>query len=558
MRYILTILILTISIAVQAQTPVGHSKYVVFFKDKANSPYSISNPSAFLSERAITRRTNQGIAINELDIPVNETYINQVQNTGVYILTRSKWLNCITIWVSDTTILPQIAALSFVDNVSPVAYRKPNEEPLKNFVRNVTPKVRTQTKNNPSLPINYGYGTNQAKMLMVDSLHRMGIRGQGMLVAVMDAGFSNVDVLDVFDSLFVNNRIIKTKDFVNPGNHDVYQFNTHGTYVLSCMAANQPGVLVGTAPDADYLLIRTEEAATEHIIEEYNWAAGIEFADSMGVDVVNSSLGYTVFDDTTQSHTYADMDGQTCPSSRAASIAGQKGILVCNSAGNSGTGSWFYLGAPSDAENIISVGAVDSLGVYASFSSKGPSADGRIKPNLAAQGRATWVAGLSGGSFSGNGTSFASPVLAGAVTCLWQANPSYTNLQIINAAQQSANRATNPDSLTGYGIPDMAKANNSLTVGLATKNAKQGEVLKVFPNPFQNTINVVFHSLTAKEVKLIVADNQGKKINERNFKIAPNTCPTLSIDGFEKLSPGTYTVTAIAGKSKTSKVIVKQ
>ena len=322
---------LFISLISQAQ-----DKYVVRFTDKTNSPYSISNPQAFLSQKAIDRRNNQNIAIDLTDIPVNDTYIQGVMNAGATVLNRSKWFNSVTIQTNNPSVLTAINMLPYVQSTTNIgrlafnnsSHNKFGEETIEPLQ---TPAITSQR----TMTINYGNGTNQATMININALHDLGFTGQGMTIAVIDAGFQDADIMPCFDSLRVNNQILGTWDFVD---HElnVYDNNYHGAAVLSCMGANVPGDLVGTAPGANYWLLRSEEAATEYIIEEYNWASAAEFADSVGTDVINSSLGYTDFDDPAQNHTYADMDGNTAPCTIAADMAASKGILVVNSAGNSG------------------------------------------------------------------------------------------------------------------------------------------------------------------------------------------------------------------------------
>jgi len=558
-RIFLLVAVALLSFTANAQQPVANSKFVVFFTDKNNSPFTVSNPAQYLSQRAIDRRNRYGITIDEKDLPVNQTYVDGVRNSGVFILNKSKWLNCVTVWAPDTTALAAIRLLPYVQNLKPISKVKPNEDPLANVAKVHTPKERTtNTQKSGNMILDYGRGFNQIDLSKGQSLHQNGYKGEGMVIAVMDAGFSQVNQLDVFDSLWVTNRILGTKDYVNPGNQDVFQFNSHGTYVLSTMGGNQPGVLVGTAPRASYWLIRTEEGVSENIIEEYNWASGAEFADSVGADIINSSLGYTQFDDSTQNHTYADLDGKTAPSSRAATIAASRGVLVVNSAGNSGTGSWFYLGAPADADSILTIGAIDSLGNYVNFSSKGPSADKRIKPNVAAQGSNAWVVNFGGGASKASGTSFSSPIMAGMVACFWQANPVYNNMQIIDAVQKSASQYNNPDSLIGYGIPDFSKAGQFLTSTTFAGQTKK-ELVNIFPNPFQSTFNIVYQSVKSKQIEILVTDISGRKVLTEIFNVTPGEVNTIILTGMENQPAGQYIVSVKgAGKQRFSKTLIKQ
>lgn len=468
----LTILLLAIYIAGSTFGQVAPDKYWVKFTDKNNSPYSIENPLDFLSQRAIDRRINQNIPVVDNDLPVNPSYVASVAATGVEILNVSKWMNSVTIYTTDQNALNTIDALPFVQSIGKnpnFTIEENNQIKQKSFFDNEDYDLPIQTEftdlmRSVSGIYDYGLASNQIQMINGDSLHDLGFDGQGMIIAVLDAGFLNVNSLSVFDSLWGNGQILGSKDYVNPQSPNIYGSHYHGCMVLSTMGGNLPGDLVGTAPKADYWLIRTEDASTEYLIEEINWVAGAEFADSLGADVINSSLGYNEFDDASQDHTYLDMDGNTTPITIGADIAASKGILVCNSAGNSGNLSWQYITAPADGDSVFTVGAVTGSGNYASFSSTGPSADGRVKPDVVAQGSgSTIISPWTGNVTTGNGTSFSSPITAGIVSCLWQANPSKTNIEIMEAVQQSSSQYSSPDAFLGYGIPDYMVAHRLLT-----------------------------------------------------------------------------------------------
>ncbi len=518
MKKIVLFLILLAAFELNAQ--VASNKFLVRFTDKNNSPYSITTPSGYLSTRAISRRTIQGIAITTNDLPVNSAYIDSVKSTGVTILSKSKWFNTVTIQTTDNNALNIINSFPFVSHIDSIArISKPIAKVVKTDNKPVTNTVVThqemsipiELKTNQKISnIDYGMGYNQISMIGGDYLHNLGYKGENIIIAIIDAGFWYADTLSVFDSLWTNNQILAAVDFVEPGGN-VFRKSTHGMMVLSIIGGNKPGYLVGTAPKANFLLLRSEDTNSEYIIEEYNWATAAEYADSAGADVINSSLGYTTFDNISQNHSYADMNGNTCPATIAADIAASKGIIVCNSAGNSGNDPWHYIGAPADADSIITVGAVDNMGAYALFSSTGRTSDGRIKPTVSTQGQATWVASTSGGIQSGNGTSFSSPVLAGAVACLLQANPTSSNMQIIEAIKESANQYTNPDSLLGYGIPNFAAANLILS-NITIHNFESDNLLNVFPNPFTDLVNIVFSSSGNQKIIIELFDITGKRI----------------------------------------------
>lgn len=484
-RIFVKVFLFFLSVGVHAQ----YSRYWIQFKDKNNNPYSVSNPSAFLSARAIQRRTAQSIPIVQNDIPLTPAYVDSIRNVpNVTILNRSKWFNALTIFTTDTNALDSIMKFSFVATYQPVQRVKGKksfrEKTFPVNPVNILPSQPTALTSS----FNYGPSFHQINMLNGVCLHNMGFDGSGIHIAVFDAGFWKVDSLPVFDSLRANNQILGTWDFVD-NDSMVYDSHTHGTMVLSLMGGNLPGQIVGTAPKAKYWLLRTEQGASEYIIEEDNWVSAAEFADSAGVDVFNTSLGYSEFDDPTQNHTYADMDGNTTRITIATDIAASKGILPVNSAGNAAWSPWFYIIAPADADSVLAVGAVDSLKNCAGFSSRGPSSDGRVKPNVAAMGQDVYVAMPSGGIGKGSGTSFSSPLIAGLAACLWQANPGSTNMQLFNAIQQSASQFANPDSLLGYGIPDFCFADILLSqrehVTSDTKN------IDVYPNPSPGKFTVL-------------------------------------------------------------------
>ncbi len=507
-------ILFTVLVFLGLQVLAQSGKYWIQFSNKDNSPYSVSSPLAFLSQRAIDRRTSQGIPVTVQDLPVNPAYLAAVSATGATLLNPSKWLNGTTVLVSGPAILNQILGLPFVSEAVYVA-------PSSKGNGSISPKWEQFEKMNPfaqhppvpgsvkhAAVFDYGSSYNQIHMLNGDLLHELGFRGQGMLIAVLDAGFFEVDINNAFDTLWDHNQILGTHDFVDGGN--VFDDNSHGTYVLSIMGGNIPGQLIGTAPKAHYWLLRSEDTNGEYLIEEYNWVSAAEFADSVGADIINSSLGYTVFDDPAMDHSYEDLDGLTAPGSRGAAIAAAKGILVCNSAGNSGGSAWEHIGVPADADSIVSVGAVNDQGNYASFSSTGPTPDGRIKPDLSTQGEGTWVAG-SWGVFPGNGTSFSSPVLAGMAACLWQANTALTNFQVIQAMKQSASQFNNPDNFLGWGIPDFQMALMILSEQ-NYPNLDEGNSPKIFPNPFSDVLRIGFTLNDSQQVSIEVFDITGSKV----------------------------------------------
>jgi len=460
MKKILLLFLILLSISFNSFSQ--STRYIIRFKDKGNNPFTLSNPSAFLSSRAIQRRTKYTIAIDSADLPVTPRYIDSIRLSGaVTILTISKWLNQVAIQTTDAAALNKINTFPFVISTNPVAaFAQPANDPVNkklDAAGNFLPDEQT-----PQNPLgdyyNYGQSFGQVHLHNGEFLHNRGFRGEGMQLAILDAGFYHYLSLPTFDSIRNNNQVLGTWDFV-AGNASVDEDHPHGMNCLSTIAANMPGVFMGTAPKTGFYLYRTEDAATEYPIEEQNWAAGIEKADSIGADLCSTSLGYSTFDNPAFNYSYANMDGNTTMIAKAADIAAKKGMLVLVAAGNEGTGSWHYITTPADADSVLTVGAVSINGVIGSFSSYGPSSDGQVKPGIAAVGVNAVIANTGNGQPTfGNGTSFACPNIAGLTTCLWQAFPEVNNIAIINTLQQSANRATNPDTRTGYGIPDMKKA----------------------------------------------------------------------------------------------------
>lgn len=517
--YLLLILAL-VSVITIAQ--VAPDKYVVKFTDKNESPYSVYNPGEFLTQKAIDRRAAFEIAIAENDLPVNPQYIESVASTGVTILNASKWFNMVTIYTTDEDALITIEAFSFVESVDKAGNSKSvvGESIEKSFFANEWIKEVAETGLYKAVvegdSYDYGAAANQIQMLNGDLLHDMGYDGAGMTIAVLDAGFLNVDEWDAFDSIWMNGQILGTRDFVNPYNPNIFDSHYHGCMVLSTMGANSPGQIVGTAPQADYWLLRSEDGESETPIEEYNWVSAAEFADSVGADIINSSLGYTEFEYPFENHTYEDMDGNTTPITIGADIAVSKGMIVVNSAGNSGNDSWHYIGAPADGDSVFSIGAVDGSGNYAGFSSVGPTSDGRIKPNVAAQGQGSTIIDPWSGSVSfGSGTSFSSPITAGMVACLWQAYPSKRNTEIMESIQSAGNHADNPNDEMGWGIPDYMEAYSLLTV--VENNTSPIAGIDIFPNPFISELNIRFDDDAITIQKIELTDISGKVMVSRDI-----------------------------------------
>ncbi len=535
-----------------ANAQSGPKQYWIQFTDKANTPYSISQPLEFLSQRAVDRRSAQGISLNESDLPVDPVYIQAVLDEGTTYLTHSKWLNSVSVHIPDSATLNAVLALPFVVNYEAVGKMEKPTEPYDKFDFQVSAKSASGTTD---LEDDYGLAYNQIDMLGGLNLHQSGYLGQGMLIAVLDAGFPNVDQLSVFDSLNQSGRLISTWDFVEQ-NDSVYNDHPHGMMVLSTMASYEPGTLIGTAPKASYMLLRTEDASTEYPIEEDYWVAGAEYADSAGADIINSSLGYTTFLNSMFDHTYADLDGNTTHSAIGADFAASKGILVVNSAGNSGNSAWQYIGTPADGDSVLAIGAVDADGNIANFSSIGPSSDGDIKPNVCAQGQQAAIINEAGVPVLGNGTSFSSPIMAGMAACLWQAYPGLTNMQVIEAIQESAHKYNNPDEFFGYGIPNFAMANLILS-GFSPSNLDESELFPVYPNPFTNRIDGAFYSSAKQDLIIRLVNNMGQEMDRMEGTVGETCAVTFQFTGLSRLAEGIYYLQIEADSGKYQEKLVK-
>lgn len=483
--FLLVLVLFSIETAIAQIAP---EKYFVKFTDKSATTFSLSNPQDFLSQKALDRRSSQSIAIDSNDLPVVEAYVQQIFNCGqINILYRTRWLNGVVIQTTDTAALNCIESLPIVDTADSrlLAGKKGSDRYFESI--EITKDNEIQ-----SYPI---YGETEAQITQVNlqRLHNMGYRGNGMTIAVLDNGFRHVDTSSVFEPLFQENRIVATRDFVDPQNHDVYDDGGHGTDVLAMMGVDIGFQAIGAAPEAEYMLIVTEDNSGENIIEEYNWIAGAEFADSAGADIINTSLSYTEFDDPGQSHTYSELDGKTTVAARGANLAASRGMLIVVSAGNFGNDPWQKISTPADADNALTIGSVNEDGEWSGFSSLGPAADGDIKPNVVARGSQAAIPSATniGQIERVTGTSFSSPLIAGAAACLWQGLPNFKWSEIKQAIEQSSSIYDNPNEQLGYGIPDFHKAYQLADAGLLSAEViNQSRNVKVYPNPARNFIDI--------------------------------------------------------------------
>lgn len=496
-----------------AQLP---AKYLITFKDKTNSPYSVAKPLEFLSQRSVNRRQKQNITVKTRDLPVNPAYLSEIKKAGAEIWFTSRWMNAALIQTSDAT-LQTILKLPFVKGLE---VNGTVDDPKSRSGRK---KAKFEALDNQSF--NYGLSKIQNEMIGVNVMHDLGFRGEGMMIGVLDAGFNNADKIPAFKPLFDEKRIIGTYDFVKKETA-VYEDDAHGTEVLSCMGAFLEGSMVGTAPKASYLLLRSEEASSEYIIEEANWLFAAEYADSVGVDLINSSLGYTTFDDAKTNHTYSQLDGNTTIAARAADWAVGVGIVCVISAGNEGNDAWKYEGTPADADSVLAVGAVDVNKLYAKFSSLGIPTDKRIKPDVVAMGQGTAIISPSGNVTTGSGTSFSSPILCGMVAGYWQANPTLTAMQVMENVRKSGSQADKPDKILGYGIPNLFK--------VLSIEGEVNDFFKVYPNPAKAEITIEIENVAGQNYAVILTDIFGRIQYSETLK---NTVQTISV---EKIPTGIY------------------
>lgn len=422
----------------------------VTLKDKQGTPYSLSRPQEFLSEKAISRRKKQNIGVDSTDLPVNPAYINEINLTGVSVVSRSKWNNTVLVSTHNQGLMKKVEALGCVAAVRKVFTSPDSISELSERAKYHTNFNRWDTITQTA----YGVTYDQVEMLRGVPLHKRGFTGRGKTIAVLDGGFMNADKIPCLQRA----NIVGWEDFVYPRSNSIFKEMEHGTKVLSVMAVNEPNTYMGTAPNAAYWLLRCEDTRTESMAEEDYWVAAAEFADSVGADIINSSLGFHDFDCHADDYTYAQIDGHTAFISRAASMLASKGIVLVNSAGNDGMGTWKAINVPADADDILTVGSISPNRRNTPFSSVGPTADGRIKPDVMALGSPTAVITGRGTIIMDIGTSFSAPQIAGLVACLWQALPDKTAKEIIELVRRSGDNYATPNNILGYGVPDFERA----------------------------------------------------------------------------------------------------
>ncbi len=505
-KYLFSFLFFLLFLNIKAQDSTSY--YLVYFKDKPQAKVQILTPQNFLSEKALARRKKYNVAITEADAPLEESYIKQIANLqNIAIHNKSKWLNAVEIKSNANVDLKTLKALNFVNKIEFLGRIKNIEQakPFTEVQSDVDVFIYPKFEQN-----DYKNSFNQNNLINIILLHQKYILANNIYIGVLDAGFNNACKINGLEQLSVNTI---TKDFVTHDN-SVWEDDQHGANCLAFMATYALKY-IGTAPFAQYLLCRTEDAATEYPTEEVNWLAAAEFADSCGVDMIVSSLGYTQFDDKKLGHTHDDLDGKTSIIAQAANLAYSKGIMVITSAGNEGDDTWHKIGTPADATGVISVGATDNIGIHAPFSSYGYSADRRIKPDFVSMGYKAIVASPKG-YYEGNGTSYATPILAGAVACLMQAYPNAPLLDIKKALQLSASHAQMPDTAYGYGLPDMALAAHILG-NVLNKDSTKDLMYEPPANNYWQQQTIHFKSTTTQTVEIKIVGTRKRKNKEKQL-----------------------------------------
>ncbi|WP_373522629.1 S8 family serine peptidase [Aquiflexum sp.] len=541
-KYFLVLLFLVCSGSV-----LGQNRYAVHFKFKPQDSYSFNSPEEFLTGKSLERRLKQLISLDSLDFPVSQKYLEAISPSVDIILYNSHWLNA-SIVTANPEKIPDLESFPFVEKVVLVAPGSFSQ-------------ARLDSRNKGGLNVNFNISSKknsspydfQNQVLGIPQMHDAGFKGKGITIAVFDAGFPGVNQIPAFSHLFDNQQIVGTRDFVHIGNDDVFSKNQHGTNVLSLIAANDEELLVSGAPESNFILCITEDVPTEYRIEEYNWVKAAEYADSLGVDIINSSLGYWDFDDPAMNYTTNDLDGETAVISIGASIAANKGILVVTSAGNYGTRGVSSLTAPADARGILAIGAVKSDLTRASFSSMGPTADGRIKPDVSAFGEQVFVVRFNGIVSRGNGTSFSGPQVAALAAGLWQGRPEWTKDELLENLIKSAHQAKEPDNLLGFGIPDFYKAFYGEILDIVTVD-KEGN-WKVYPNPLKGTdLFISFGANLKGEFSLI--DMQGKIVKKETL-IRTNLQVPFEVN-LPEMRNGVYFVQMQSGKEIQKTKLMKR
>lgn len=532
-RAVCLLILLTLSLSLQAQ-----DQYMVFFKDKSNSAFSIQRPSEFLSAKSISRRQKQNVTITEEDLPVNKSYVREIANLGIETYFTTKWMNGVLVQM-ETGDVSNLLNFPFVDRVEYVA---------PNAILSSAPGEVGQVEESPIEPLRIE--SSQYAMLGLDEMHKEGFYGEGVLIAIFDEGFKNYNSITAFDHVLRENRLIHTFDYTK-NRESVDNIYDHGLRVFSVLGADAE--MIGAVPSASYILAVTEAGVGEYRVEEYNWLFAAEMADSAGVDVINTSLGYSEFLDASMNYTQSELDGQTAVITRAANIAAGKGMLLVGSAGNEGASAWGTITAPSDSENVLTVGAINDVEQLANFSGTGPTADNRIKPDVVAQGINTQVTNAQDIVSTQNGTSFSAPLVTGLAAGLIQAFPEMTNEEIMEVIKQSGNRNDNPDSDFGYGVPHFVRAAKIADESLIPF----AEGIIAYPNPTDlSYFTLTFsESLLGQSIKTQLFNGDGSHIQDYEFTpLLFNNRLQVDLSGAKS---GLLLIRVVTADGVTTKKIIK-
>jgi len=547
------------------------TRHIVEFTDKKGTQFSLGNPSAYLSAKSIARRTKQKISIDSTDLPLSKTYLDSIAAVpNVDIRNQSKWLNQILIITSDAAALAKINSFPFVKSVKAIApLARPTEDIIAKkkdqtyeLGNELLSRMNNGTKTEGVNDIQYGGTFNQIHIHEGEYLHNLGFTGDGITIAVLDAGFQAYKTNPALDSMRLQGRVLGEWDYVM-NEASVNEDYVHGAYCLSIIAANRPGSIVGSAPHASFWLLRTEDVYSEYPVEEQYWIAAAEFADSAGTDMISTSLGYNIFDDPSYNHTYPERNGNTTMITRAADFAAKKGIIVTASAGNDGqrTDDYKFVSCPADADSVLTVGAVNGAGTIAAFSCWGPNSAGKLKPNVVSVGQGTILANTIGNPIGGNGTSYANPNMAGLVACLWQAFPEFTNMEIIDAVQHSADRFLTPDERYGYGIPNFRIAYNQLLIERQRRKYATvlgNEWMKAYPVPYSTNFNLLIKAPMDGKATIQLSNAMGQQLERQTLETDADHYYLINFTQAPVLAKGVYFIRYEDGKNKRTIKIVKR
>ena len=566
------LLLLLSAVYMTLQTSAQYSRHVVQFTDKFATTGTLAAPNTYLSPKAIERRNRQKINIDSTDLPVSRAYIDSLRSVpNVTVVNSSKWLNQVLIQTNDSSALIRIRQFPFVrkaDAVAPTSRKNEENVIQKKFTEETITalsegEIRSSTQRQLQIAdtLSYGATYNQIHIHQGEYLHNLGFTGKGITIAMLDAGFFGYKTNPALDSTRLQNRILGEFDFVR-NEQSVNEDHPHGLQCLSVIAANRPGIMVGSAPHAKFYLLRTEDAASEYPIEEQYWVVAAEFADSAGADMISSSVGYSDFDDPVFNHFYPQRNGNTAMITIGADLAAKKGMIIMNSAGNSGNlGTDFkYVITPADGDSVVAVGAVDVNGNIASFSSWGPNGAGKVKPDIVSVGQGTIIANGSGNPVGSNGTSYSNPNAAGLIACLWQAFPEFTNMEIIDGVKRSADRYNNPDSRYGYGIPNFKKAYEMLLADRVIRNAPMlftQKFIRAYPVPFNGVINVMFKAPASGKAVIRIINVSGQVIESMNLPVTQGEIKIINFYSAVRLPRGMYFISYEDGQRKEVLKVVK-